>query len=68
MSTDADTRTTTTTTPGRVGDSPLRPDGTPDGQRFVFSRRVDVPPSPPSPMILVENWIEELKRMAPQSK
>jgi serine/threonine-protein kinase len=43
-------------------------DVTPDGQRFLFVRRVDVPPSSPQPMILVENWIEELKRLAPSSK
>ena len=40
-------------------------DVTPDGQRFLSVRAVDVPPPPPSPLILVENWIEELKRMAP---
>ena len=43
-------------------------DVTPDGQRFLFVRAVDVPPPPPSPLILVENWIEELKRMAPSSE
>jgi eukaryotic-like serine/threonine-protein kinase len=43
-------------------------DVTPDGQRFLFVRQVDVPPPPPSPMILVENWVEELKRVAPSSQ
>jgi hypothetical protein len=43
-------------------------DVTPDGQRFLFVRRVDVPPRPPSPMVLVEDWAEELKRTAPSSQ
>jgi Tol biopolymer transport system component len=43
-------------------------DVTPDGQRFLFVRRVEVPPPAPSPMVLVENWVEELKRNAPRSK
>ena len=43
-------------------------DVTPDGQRFLFHRAVDVPPPPAPPMVLVENWIEELKRLAPASK
>ena len=43
-------------------------DVTPDGQRFLFQRAVEIPPPPPSPMTLVENWIEELKRLAPSSK
>jgi len=43
-------------------------DVTPNGQRFLFHRAVEIPPPPPSPMTLVENWIEELKRLAPSSK
>ena len=43
-------------------------DVTPDGQRFLFQRAVEVPPPPATPMVLVENWIEELKRLAPASR
>jgi hypothetical protein len=42
-------------------------DVTPDGQRFLFQRAVEVPPPPARPMVLVENWIEELRRLAPAS-
>ena len=42
-------------------------DVTPDGQRFLFHRVVETPPPPATPMVLVENWIEELKRLAPPS-
>jgi Tol biopolymer transport system component len=41
-------------------------DVTPDGQRFLFMRAVDVPPPPAPPMVLVENWLQELKRLAPR--
>jgi len=40
----------------------------PDGQRFLFQRAVEVPPPPARPMVLVENWFEELKRLAPASQ
>jgi serine/threonine-protein kinase len=40
----------------------------PDGQRFLFARRVEVPAPPAPPMILVEHWIEDLKRLAPASQ
>jgi serine/threonine-protein kinase len=43
-------------------------DVTPDGQRFLFARQVEAPPLPRPPMVLVENWIEELKRLAPSSQ
>jgi serine/threonine-protein kinase len=42
-------------------------DVTSDGQRFLFHRLVDSPPLPPTPMVLVENWLEELKRLAPST-
>ena len=45
------------------GTSPVRGwDVTPDGRRFVVTRPIDVPPQPPSQMILVQNFGEELKR------
>jgi len=40
----------------------------PDGQRFLFQRAVGIPPPPARPMVLVENWIEELKRLAPRGQ
>jgi serine/threonine-protein kinase len=40
-------------------------DVTADGQRFLFARRVEVPAAPAPPMVLVENWLEDLKRLAP---
>jgi hypothetical protein len=43
-------------------------DVAPDGKRFLFFRGVELPPSPPSQLILVENWIEELKRFVPSSR
>jgi serine/threonine-protein kinase len=43
-------------------------DVTPDGRRFLFQRAVEVPPPPATPMVLVENWIAELKRLAPASR
>jgi serine/threonine-protein kinase len=44
-------------------------DVTPDGQRFLMVRNADAPPSAgPATMVLVENWFEELKRMAPAGR
>jgi Tol biopolymer transport system component len=40
-------------------------DVTPDGQRFLFVRNVDVPPPPVPPMVLVQNFVEELRQRAP---
>jgi hypothetical protein len=40
-------------------------DVTSDGQRFLFVRIIDVPPSPQPPMVLVQNFGEELKRRVP---
>jgi eukaryotic-like serine/threonine-protein kinase len=42
-------------------------DVTADGQRFLFVREVSVPPPAPPPMVLVDNWFQELKRLAPAS-
>jgi Tol biopolymer transport system component len=52
---------------GRYGETtPARGwDVTPDGRRFLFIRAVDPPPPPPTQMILVQNFGEELKRLAP---
>jgi Tol biopolymer transport system component len=51
-----------------VSSSPGRSyDVTPDGQRFVMLRPVARPPTEAATMILVENWFEELKRLAPSS-
>jgi hypothetical protein len=38
---------------------------TSDGQRFLFVRSIDVPPPPAPPMVLVQNFVEELKQRAP---
>jgi hypothetical protein len=49
---------------GRYGSTtPARGwDVTPDGKRFLLTRPVDRPQPPPSQMILVVNFSEELKR------
>jgi Tol biopolymer transport system component len=53
-----------------VGSSPGRSyDVTSDGQRFVMLRAIDRPPSNgPTMLMLIENWFEELKRLAPENK
>ena len=38
----------------------------PDGQRFVFIKRNQ--PNPFTECILIQNWFEELKRLAPTGK
>ena len=43
-------------------------DVTSDGQRFLFVRSIDVPPPPPAPMVLVQNFVEDLKQRAPAQK
>jgi serine/threonine protein kinase/Tol biopolymer transport system component len=55
--------------PNRFGSTtPARGyDVTPDGQRFLMVRGVDAPPPRPRRMVLVENWGEELRRLAPSS-
>ena len=41
-------------------------DVTLDGRRFLMvDMREDVPPQPPTHMIVVLNWLEELKRRVP---
>jgi Tol biopolymer transport system component len=43
-------------------------DVTADGQRFVFARTVSSRPPPSPQMVLVENWFEELRRLAPAGR
>jgi hypothetical protein len=46
--------------------SPLGPyEITPDGQRFLMVQEVERPQARVSQMVLVQNWVEELKRLAP---
>jgi hypothetical protein len=53
-------------------EGPFRRDGpfrnyyvTADGQRFLLVQEVQRPPARVSQMVLVQNWVEELKRLAP---
>ena len=47
-------------------DGPSRTyDVTPDGQRFLMVQEVQRAPAMVSQMVLVQNWVEELKRLAP---
>jgi hypothetical protein len=39
-----------------------------DGQRFLMVKREQRKPTPVTEMILVQNWFEELKRLAPIGK
>ena len=56
-------------TPRILFEGPFRTDGgafrnydvDADGQRFVMVREVEQPPAKVSQMVLVQNWIEELK-------
>jgi hypothetical protein len=58
--------------PRMLFEGPFRTDGpfrgydvTPDGQRFLMVREVPQPPAHVSQMVLVQNWIEELKQRVP---
>jgi Tol biopolymer transport system component len=59
--------------PRRLFEGPFRIDGgsfrnydvTADGQRFVMVREVERPQARVSQMVLVQNWVEELRRLAP---
>ena len=47
-------------------DGPFRGyDVTPDGQRFLMVREVSQQPARVSQMVLVQNWLQELKRLVP---
>jgi len=48
--------------PGRSWDLSL------DGQRFPMVKLDDRKPTPITELILVQNWFEELKRLAPSGK
>ena len=52
---------------GRYGATAImRPyDITPDGQRFLMVKQKDRAPISASQMILVQNWLEELKARVP---
>ncbi len=39
-----------------------------DGQRFLMVKLDDNKPTPVTEMILVQNWFEELKRLAPSGR
>jgi hypothetical protein len=41
-------------------------DVAPDGQRFLMIQQRDsAPQTPPAYVVLVQNWLDELKRLAP---
>jgi hypothetical protein len=40
-------------------------DVTPDGRRFLMVQPKERPPVDAAEMILVQNWLEELKRLVP---
>jgi len=59
-------------TPRMLFEGPFRIDGpfrgydvTPDGQRFLMVQEIAQPAARLSQMVLVQNWFEELKRVAP---
>jgi hypothetical protein len=59
-------------TPRVLFEGPFRIDGpfrgydvTPDGQRFLMVREVPQQPGRVSQIVLVQNWLEELKRLVP---
>jgi len=39
-----------------------------DGQRYLMVKNEEAKPSPVTGMVLVMNWFEELKRLAPTRK
>lgn len=63
-------------TPHVLFEGPFRIDGghfrnydvTPDGQRFLMVREVERPPARVSQIVLVHNWVEELKSRVPVGK
>jgi serine/threonine-protein kinase len=63
-------------TPRMLFEGPFRIDGgsfrnydvTADGQRFLMVQEVQRPPARVSQMVLVQNWIEELKQRVPAKK
>jgi Tol biopolymer transport system component len=63
-------------TPHVLFEGPFRRDGgafrnydiTPDGQRFMMAQEVQRPPTRVSQMVLVQNWVEELKQRVQAKK
>ncbi len=54
---------------GYVGGSPIRGwDLSFDSQRFLMVKYEERKPSPVTEMVLVQNWLEELKRLVPAGK
>jgi hypothetical protein len=51
-----------------VGDPTRGYDLSLDGQRFLMVKLDQRKPTPVTEMILVQNWFEELKRLAPTGK
>ncbi len=43
-------------------------DISPDGQRFLMVKLDERKPQPVTELILVQNWFEELRRLAPTTK
>ena len=39
-----------------------------DGQRFLMIKRPEYPPQPVREIVLIQNWVEELKRLTPVKK
>jgi hypothetical protein len=70
------TPTSSAGTPHMLFEGPFRIDGghfrnydvTPDGQRFLMVREVERPPARVSQVVLVHNWVEELKSRVPAGK
>jgi hypothetical protein len=70
----ATTPTFSAGTPHLLFEGPFRTDGafrsydvTLDGQRFLMVQEVQRPPARVSQTVLAQNWVEELKRLAPPS-
>jgi hypothetical protein len=40
-------------------------DVTPDGQRFLLVQQLDRLPQRPAHLVLVQNWLDEVKRLVP---
>jgi Tol biopolymer transport system component len=72
----ATTPTFSVGTPHVLFEGPFRVDGgafrnydvTPDGQRFLMVQEVQRAPTRVSQMVLVQNWVEELKQKVPVKK
>ena len=63
-------------TPQVLFEGPFRTDGgaffnydvTADGQRFLMVQSVERPPARVSQLVLVQNWVEELRQRVPAKK